>query len=47
MSLDFSQHKSLTIDGLNLKQLFIDGTQVWKGRNGYKTGYVIPQSLMV
>lgn len=36
MSLDFSQFKSLTIDGVNLKQLSIDGTQVWKGNDGYK-----------
>ena len=36
MNLDFSQFKSLTIDDVNLKQLFIDGVQVWKGNNGYK-----------
>lgn len=30
MSLDFSKFKSLTIAGVQLKQLFINGVQVWK-----------------
>lgn len=30
MSLDFSEFKSLTVAGVALKQLFINGVQVWK-----------------
>lgn len=29
--MDFSQFKKLTIGGVELKQLFINGVQVWKG----------------
>lgn len=34
MSIDFSKFKSLTVAGVALKQLFINGVQVWK--SGYK-----------
>lgn len=34
MSIDFSLFKSLTVAGVTLKQLFINGVQVWK--SGYK-----------